>query len=280
MKKLSYAGRHKVWEVVVFEFISGSGGAVNLERDKWHKTLKSPTSVFICNIIDRECSNVHRQSSDDEPSTNAQCEQGLQYLELLFTTDRVCLAGLLVGVLKAIAKRFYQTDVTIRLTSCEEKYSFRYSIVARENSLSPSEDNLVNRVDVNHSLENGSEVISDLVTDLKRLRTKVVAPQLSTNVSDLKISVSSFCKAFPWHFLTDRNLQITQLGGGFMKLFGRQLTQSGYFMGTYFEISKPIGVRISFKDILRRTNSSFVLTLRLPSSLNNSPVQVSHKVLR
>lgn len=106
-------------------------------------------------------------------------------------------------------------------------YFFRYSIVARENSLSPSEDDLVNRVDVNHSLENGSEVISDLVTDLKRLRTKVVAPQLSTNVSDLKISVSSFCKAFPWHFLTDRNLQITQLGGGFMKLFGRQLTQSG-----------------------------------------------------
>lgn len=39
MKKLSYAGRHKVWEVVVFEFISGSGGAVNLKRDKWSKTV-------------------------------------------------------------------------------------------------------------------------------------------------------------------------------------------------------------------------------------------------
>lgn len=50
MKKLSCAGRHKVWEVVVFEFISGSGGAVNLERDKWHKTLKSAGGCFCQNV--------------------------------------------------------------------------------------------------------------------------------------------------------------------------------------------------------------------------------------
>ncbi len=53
----------------------------------------------------------------------------------------------------------------------------------------------------------------------------------------------------------------------------------GYFMGTYFEISKPASVKFSFKEILRRTNSSFLLTIRLPSSLSNSPVQVSHCVL-
>lgn len=47
-------------------------------------------------------------------------------------------------------------------------------------------------------------------------------------------------------------------------------------METYFEISKPIGVEIRFEDILKRTNSSFVLTLRLPSSLNHFPVQVSY----
>lgn len=46
-------------------------------------------------------------------------------------------------------------------------------------------------------------------------------------------------------------------------------------METYFEISRPAGVPVRFEDILKRTNSSFVLTLRLPSSLNSSPVQVS-----
>lgn len=46
-------------------------------------------------------------------------------------------------------------------------------------------------------------------------------------------------------------------------------------MGTYFEISKPCGVKLCFKNILKRTNSPFLLTLRLPSPLDNAPVQVS-----
>lgn len=34
----------------------------------------------------------------------------------------------------------------------------------------------------------------------------------STKVSDLKIGVASFCKAFPWHFVTDKRLELLQLG--------------------------------------------------------------------
>lgn len=34
----------------------------------------------------------------------------------------------------------------------------------------------------------------------------------STKVTDLKIGVASFCKAFPWHFVTDKRLELVQLG--------------------------------------------------------------------
>ena len=69
---------------------------------------------------------------------------------------------------------------------------------------------------------------SKLSSDLGQLKIQTIT-QPSTKVTDLKISVPSFCKAFPWHFLTDKNLQIVQLGSGFMKLFGRQLNQLGEF---------------------------------------------------
>lgn len=34
----------------------------------------------------------------------------------------------------------------------------------------------------------------------------------STKVTDLRIGVASFCKAFPWHFVTDKRLELVQLG--------------------------------------------------------------------
>lgn len=34
----------------------------------------------------------------------------------------------------------------------------------------------------------------------------------SNKVNDLKIGVASFCKAFPWHFITDKRLELVQLG--------------------------------------------------------------------
>lgn len=35
---------------------------------------------------------------------------------------------------------------------------------------------------------------------------------LSTEAADLKMGVGSFCKAFPWHFVIDRKMEIVQLG--------------------------------------------------------------------
>lgn len=52
-------------------------------------------------------------------------------------------------------------------------------------------------------------------------------PTLSHRAIDLKMGVTSFCKAFPWHLVLDQRLEFVQLGNGFMKLFGKCLQQFG-----------------------------------------------------
>lgn len=37
----------------------------------------------------------------------------------------------------------------------------------------------------------------------------------STNAADLSMNSSSFCKAFPWHFIMNEDLELVQLGKKF-----------------------------------------------------------------
>ncbi len=92
-----------------------------------------------------------------------------------------------------------------------------------ENELNDQDSELTSPI---RTLENGDDDPAAISRRLDLLEM-TNSSQLSCRVRDLKISVPSFCKAFPWHFLTDKNLQIVQLGCGFMKLFGRQMKQSG-----------------------------------------------------
>lgn len=90
----------------------------------------------------------------------------------------------------------------------------------------PTDDEVNDHGDVNASNAHNHTSEPELAARVAKLKLASIA-QLSNKVEDLKISVPSFCKAFPWHFLTDKNLEIVQLGSGFMKLFGRQLNQLG-----------------------------------------------------
>ena len=87
---------------------------------------------------------------------------------------------------------------------------------------------------------------------------------MSHEAADLNIEVPTFCKAFPWHFVLDRNLELVQLGIGFMRIFGHHLTRLGRDISTYFIFAKPRGVTLTFHEILKRSNTPFVLVLQNP----------------
>ncbi|KAL1130142.1 hypothetical protein AAG570_013080, partial [Ranatra chinensis] len=95
----------------------------------------------------------------------------------------------------------------------------------------------------------------------------------STVAADLPMSVPTFCKAFPWHFILDVNLDLVQLGAGFMSIFGHKLDQFGSNVEKYFQFIGPRGLEVTYKGIISRANSQFILAIRLPPSMEPNPTQ-------
>lgn len=89
------------------------------------------------------------------------------------------------------------------------------------------------------------------------------------------MGVATFCKAFPWHFVIDRRLELVQLGSGFMRLFGCVLTSCGTVAATYFEFRRPRNISLSFNEIVKRANTPFVLAIRKPLGVESFPAEVS-----
>jgi len=99
---------------------------------------------------------------------------------------------------------------------------------------------------------------------------------LSSQATDLRMGVASFCKAFPWHFVVDRQLELVQLGVGFMRIFGHHLNRHGREISTYFVFTRPHGVTLTFHEILKRANTPFVLSLQRPQGVDKYPAEVTH----
>ena len=97
---------------------------------------------------------------------------------------------------------------------------------------------------------------------------------LSHNATDLQMGMASFCKAFPWHLVVDRNLDVVQLGMGFMRIFGHQLSKFGRAISNYFLFTRPRGVTLTFHEILKRSNTPFVLTLQRPQDSDHFQAEV------
>ncbi|XP_046826962.1 head-specific guanylate cyclase [Vespa crabro] len=188
----------------------------------------------------------HQSGSDNE--AEFVCIATPEALELHFTTDYPSVAYLLVGSLKGIARQFYndKADVYILPDPYNSKF-FRYRITP--------------------------ERYSDRIDD----DSDIVAPHyfcpLSTEARDLRLGVASFCKAFPWHFVVDKNFEFVQLGVGFMKIFGHYLDRLGRGISTYFVFTRPHGITLTFQEILKRANTPFVLTLQRPHGAEKYPAE-------
>ena len=74
--------------------------------------------------------------------------------------------------------------------------------------------------------------------------------------------------------MVDRQLNLVQLGVGFMRLFGSELKKYGRHLSTYFELKKP-QVEFNFVKILKKANSPFVLAVcRVANDVRKTKLQV------
>lgn len=157
--------------------------------------------------------------------------------ELIFTSERPVIAWLLLGSLKALTRILYDVDATIVIEPIEgdsKCYRYLFTVHGQEN-------------EINRTIETPKE---DVIEATKSLS------------SDLKMSPVTFCKAFPWHFIMNEDLEIVQMGRGFSKLFKNSLPVHGRLVTTYFHFKRPTNLSINFREIIRRSNTTFMLSLK------------------
>jgi len=112
----------------------------------------------------------------------------------------------------------------------------------------------------------------DISLDLQPPDSTKKSPEikLSSDPRHLGISVSLFSRAFPWHFVLDRNLNIVQMGISLLKLLTPRSTTSAR-VTDFFEFVRPdLGVtdHISFESVYRRLNTPFLFRLTKNGACN------------
>lgn len=155
--------------------------------------------------------------------------------ELIFTSERPVIAWLLLGSLKALTRILYNIDASIVIEPIEgdsKCYRYLFSLPKREKD------------------------------KLKTVEIEEKAPVTSVTATDLKMSPATFCKAFPWHFIMNEDLEMIQMGKGFSKLFKGSLPTHGRLTTTYFTFKRPSNLTMKFREIIRRSNTPFVLSLK------------------
>ncbi|KAJ6637103.1 Head-specific guanylate cyclase, partial [Pseudolycoriella hygida] len=158
--------------------------------------------------------------------------------ELIFTSERPVIAWLLLGSLKALTKTLYGIDVSITIEPVVgEPKMYRYFFTQKHEQESSEE-------------EEDEEIINKVVP---------------STVADLKMSPATFCKAFPWHFIMNESLELVQMGKGFTKLYKSSLPTHGRLATTYFLFKRPMGLSLKFREIVRRTNTPFLIALKVPA---------------
>lgn len=83
------------------------------------------------------------------------------------------------------------------------------------------------------------------------------APAASTNPEDLALDVATFCRAFPFHFMCDRQLKLTQLGMGLARIFGGRAST----VPELFTFVEP-RVEMRFDHVVAHINLPFLLQVR------------------
>ncbi|XP_050101414.1 head-specific guanylate cyclase [Anopheles aquasalis] len=162
--------------------------------------------------------------------------------ELIFTSERPILSWLLLGCLKALSRLLFGQEPDIKLEPLPgDTLRYRYLLQTEDRTVEPP------------------------VVPLCKLNAPGVRETVSLAASDLKISNLFFCDAFPWHFIMDEMLNLVQMGQAFSRLFKNHVT-SGMVLAasTVFRFKRPRGLQLNFREIVRRTNTPFMISLRAP----------------
>lgn len=183
----------------------------------------------LCDIIK---TNANMRTKNDVPSLV--CNRQGERVVLHFFTNRERIRYFVGGVIEGVSQQIFSKEVRVSCDKCDtpngnrsnHRFYFKYSTeevcVASgsnddsgdgsgggENSVSGGRTSTQNgQVESGSSVGGEGEVPSPIS----------IVKAASSSAKDSKISVSSFCKAFPWHFVCNKAMRITQLGSGLLQV--------------------------------------------------------------
>uniref|UniRef100_A0A8C5PZZ0 guanylate cyclase n=1 Tax=Leptobrachium leishanense TaxID=445787 RepID=A0A8C5PZZ0_9ANUR len=158
----------------------------------------------------------------------------------------------MLGMIKAAGKKIYQSKVEVeQINNVNEKLCPEIS------GQSPGNCNSLTFKIKERDISN--------ITKIPLLRS-------SQTPSDLRISINTFCRAFPFHLMFDQSMLILQLGEGLRKLTKCEIHKTMKFHD-FFEMVSP-KASCTFEQVLSRLSTPFVIRNKTDSSSSESKDKV------
>ncbi|KAF5898591.1 guanylate cyclase soluble subunit alpha-2, partial [Clarias magur] len=236
------------------DFFNGFDALLEHARTSYGRRASSESASFLCKDTE--------ENRDDE-------EGGRTLLLHCFNPDPT-VGVAMPGLIRAAARRIYQAEVQV-----EEAPPTRLRAVNEDGEIS---DQSTPSSSPSPPTFSAPSCLSFLIREVRIASPSAASPasssssprQLSRSPMDLRIGLSTFCRAFPFHLIVGPNMEVLQVGVG-LKNVGEVIrkphrTQS---FSDSFQIVSP-RIPCSFQNILLRLSTPFTIRTRPdPSALES-----------
>lgn len=172
-------------------------------------------------------------------------------LLLHYYSRRQGLEHIVIGVVKAVANKMLNTEVEVSVHQARSDERGHVVFAIRETGCKNATHSKLGlqAFDSNTLADNHSaQLASGCENTAKKLRGG--------------FSLLSFCKAFPFHVMFDRKLNITQTGVAMMRVLNKRFTTGNPFpFMDVFELARP-RMEFSFDSVLSHINTVFIVTAK------------------
>lgn len=172
-------------------------------------------------------------------------------LLLHYYSRRQGLEHIVIGIVKAVAKEMLNTEVVVSVKQARTDDQGHVVFAIRETGCN----------NATHS-KLGLQTF-----DLNTLPGQRAAQLTDTGQKALKkqrggMNLLSFCKAFPFHVMFDRKLNITQTGVAMMRILNKRYATGNPFPFTdAFELARP-RMDFTFETVLSHINTVFIVSAK------------------
>ena len=204
-----------------FDFCKESG------YTKILKVLGANTQEFLQNL-----DALHDHLATIYPGMQApsfRCSNENGALILHYYSDRPGLESIVVGIVKTVAKNLHNSEVDVKVLKTKEECDHVQFVI----------------------IEKGAKAVVDEHNDNKNVELRNLKP---------KISPATFCRAFPFHILFDKNMVIKQTGFSLARVVPR-VSKGNCKIDDVFEMIRP-HMAFDFNHILSHINTVYVLRTR------------------